>query len=604
MYKRFGKASAILWESWKKYYGIFIVLTYILFVSIFALIMQDNIYLTLNDNLDSNIPMYKMISDNSLFWKFDESLPFLGGVLPRSQYRVELSIQSWLYVLMPTLTAYYVVYVIKIIGAALGFYIFAKSRKRYENIDSNENIWCLCGLIYGILGAWPHAAFGFASLPWWVLCTYLIYKTKKIKYIFLSLLFILVTSFTMLALFCLTYMTIFFLLVVIKDRKMHIPLAGDIILLAGGYFITNSHHVVQGINGSKETIKSLASASYTESFQESIGHFWDAFMFRKSYYHTGGATLRYAVIPLCSIFLFTFIILAAKSRTKEKMKAAIIYVGIYAAIIINTLACCFDNNAFFRGIIPFASGFSFSRFGWISPFLWLVLLAFSCEFLITQFVKKYAVVMVSVIIVAAISSVMFDPGYTAMDSMYNELYCNVSALLGNDKFRDGNHEWTWGEYYSEELFDQVKEAIDYDGSWSVAYGIEPSVLQFNGIKTLDGYYSNYSLEYHDLFQKLIDPELELDEHHREYWESSSGRRAYIWSPEWDFVSKKNTQLKETELYIDMDVFKEMRGKYIFSRFIITNAGELELKLLNEDKYNDRTSPYNVYVYTITGGTYE
>lgn len=597
MYKRFGKASAVLWESWKKYYGIYIVITYILLVLIFALVMRDNIYITINDNMDSNIPMYKMISDNDLFWKFDEPLPFLGGVLLRSQYRVELSIQSWLYVLMPPLIAYYVVYVVKIIGASLGFFVLSKSIKRYEDIDLNENIWCLCGFIYGILGAWPHAALGFASLPWWTLCTYFIYKTGKIRYIFLSLLFILVTSFTMLALFCLVYMTCFFMLTVIKDKKIHIPLAIDIILLAGGYFIANSHHVVQGISGSKETIKSLKSISYTESVQESIRHFLDVFMFRNSYYHTGGATLRYAVIPLCSIFLFFFILSAIKSRAKKKIKLAIIYVGIYAAIIINTLACCFDNNSIFRGIIPFASGFSFSRFGWISPFLWLVLLALSCEFLIAQFIKKYAAIMVSVIIISAFAVVIFDPEYTVRDSMYNELYCNLSALLGNDKFRDGNHEWTWREYYSEALFDQVKNVIDYDGSWSIAYGIEPSVLQFNGIKTLDGYYSNYSLKYHDIFQKLIKPELELDEHHKEYWESSSGMRAYIWSPEWDFISKKDTQLKDTELYINMDVFKEMGGKYIFSRFIITNADELELELLNKDKHSDGISPYNVYVYT-------
>lgn len=596
MYKRFGKVSAVLWENWKKYYGIFITLIYIFLVFVFAFVIRDNIYLTINDNLDSNIPMYKMIRDNDLFWKFAEPLPFLGGVLLRSQYRVELSIQSWIYALMPPLTAYYAVYVIKIIGSALGFYILAKSIKKYEDIDSNENIWCLCGLVYGILGAWPHAALGFASLPWWALCTYLLYKTGKIRYIFLSLLFIVVTSFTMLALFCLAYMTVVFLFVAIKDRKIYIPLAVDIILLTGGYFIANSHHVVQGISGSKETIKSLVSASYTESIQESIGHFGDAFTFRNSYYHTGGATLRYTVIPVCSIFLIYFIFSAVKSRIKKSVKVAIIYTGIYASIILNTFACCFDNNAFFRRSIPFASGFSFARFGWISPFLWLVLLAFSCGLGVTKFIKKYAVVMSSVIIAAAISSVIFDPGYTARDSMYNELYCNLSALLGNDKFRDGNHEWTWREYYSEDLFNQVKETINYDGSWSVAYGIEPSVLQFNGVKTLDGYYSNYSLEYHDLFQKLIKPELELDDHHREYWESSSGKRAYIWSKEWDFISEKNIQLKETELYIDMDVFKEMGGKYIFSRFIITNADVLGLKLLNEDKHNDGISPYNVYVY--------
>ena len=76
MYKRFGKVSAVLWENWKKYYGIFITLIYIFLVFVFAFVIRDNIYLTINDNLDSNIPMYKMIRDNDLFWKFAEPLPF------------------------------------------------------------------------------------------------------------------------------------------------------------------------------------------------------------------------------------------------------------------------------------------------------------------------------------------------------------------------------------------------------------------------------------------------------------------------------------------------------------------------------------------------
>ena len=71
----------------KQNYGIITLGIYILILIIFAIVMRDNIYVTLNDNMDSNVPIYKMIRDTDLFWKFNESIPFLGGEVLRAEYR-------------------------------------------------------------------------------------------------------------------------------------------------------------------------------------------------------------------------------------------------------------------------------------------------------------------------------------------------------------------------------------------------------------------------------------------------------------------------------------------------------------------------------------
>lgn len=576
-------------EVLKKNYGVCVLVIYILLVVAFAVTRGDNIYITINDNMDSNIPIYKMIRDNKLFWKLEEYIPFLGGVIARSQYKVELSIQSWIYALFPTLQAYYIVYILKVLLSGLGFYFLAKRIKEFSQLPYiNANLWCVCGGIYGILGAWPHAALGFASLPWWCMCVYTIYKTRKKRYIPILLVFVFTTSFTMLALFALFYTVLFIFVISLKEHRVNIPLALGTILLSLAYIVANSHHVLQGINSSSETIKSLKSATYAETIFESLSKFGNAFLFKGSYYHTGGATLRYVVIPVCSVFLIWFIY----SCIRKKLDKCIlwIYVSIYAAIILNTLACCFDNNALFRKMVPFASGFSFARFAWLSPFFWIILFAIVCAYINRK-------VVVTVLLTLAVMSVVFDPYYNQRDSMYNELYCNVAAMFNNDEFKDGNHEWTWKEYFSEDLFSEIKQSIEYDGSWAVAYGIEPAVLQYNGIKTLDGYYSNYSLEYHDLFQKMIQPELDVDEYHANYWETSSGVRAYLWSPEWEFITKKDFELEYAKLYINIETFREMEGKYIFSRVKIINSSELKLKQIGKEFTSD-DSPYKVYVYTV------
>ena len=74
-------------------------------------------------------------------------------------------------------------------------------------------------------------------------------------------------------------------------------------------------------------------------------------------------------------------------------------------------------------------------------------------------------------------------------------------------------------------------------------------------------------------------------------------RAYIWSSEGEFLSPKEFELTQTELYMDMDVFKEMNGKYIFSRVQITNSAELGISLINT-VHTDEYSPYTVYVYSV------
>ena len=51
---------------------------------------------------------------------------------------------------------------------------------------------------------------------------------------------------------------------------------------------------------------------------------------------------------------------------------------------------------------------------------------------------------------------------------------------------------------------------------------------------------------------------------------------------------------EAPLNIDPDVFRQMSGKYVFSRVLISNADELRLDLVGS--YSDEGSPYVIHVY--------
>ena len=50
-----------------------------------------------------------------------------------------------------------------------------------------------------------------------------------------------------------------------------------------------------------------------------------------------------------------------------------------------------------------------------------------------------------------------------------------------------------------------------------------------------------------------------------------------------------------DLNTDMEAFKALNGKYIFSRVEISNAENLSLQL--KGIYTDESSPYVIYVYS-------
>ena len=125
--------------------------------------------------------------------------------------------------------------------------------------------------------------------------------------------------------------------------------------------------------------------------------------------------------------------------------------------------------------------------------------------------------------------------------------------------------------------------------------MHPAVLQYNGIATLDGYLGLYSQEYKEQFRKLIAPALEKSTEFQSTFDHS-GIRAYIYSGSGEntYVPLKELKIKDSRLYMNGEVFRQMGGTYIFSRIKINNEGELGVNLIQS--FTNASSPYRIYVY--------
>ena len=157
---------------------------------------------------------------------------------------------------------------------------------------------------------------------------------------------------------------------------------------------------------------------------------------------------------------------------------------------------------------------------------------------------------------------------------------------------------TYREFYSTDLFDKAKEDIGYCGQWSVAYGFYPAILEYNDIATLDGYLGFYSQNYKEEFRKMIAPALDRVEESRLYFDEW-GARAYLYSGTDPSIinSSRIYEVTDHDLYLDVDQFKRLGGRYIFSRIDLGNAEEIGLTLIGT--YTDEASPYTLYVYQTT-----
>ena len=358
-------------------------------------------------------------------------------------------------------------------------------------------------------------------------------------------------------------------------------------MLAAGYIVFEHRLFKEMLFSDVVTIRgSMVSADL--SFAENLKSVWA--VFTSTNFHEQDSHM-YLVLPVCLIglVLINFGYIRRKEFRKILTDSCNLVLGL---IVFNCIIYgLYDWKAFrelVEAIVPQLTGFQFNRFTFFNPFLWYALL-----FLIVKRMydsrKKVLIWVSNVIVMAAVLIVMFKP--QMYNDFYNTCYYNAYSILKQTQVNDLNYE----EYYSQDLFSYIKEEIGYDGEWSAAYGLNPAILQYNGIATVDGYLGMYSQEYKEAFRKVIAPALETAPGNRIYFDNW-GARAYLFSgaDESTYAPYRDLGLSDYSLQIDTDAYKAIGGQYIFSRIEISNREELGLTL--KGVYSHDSSPYTIYLY--------
>jgi hypothetical protein len=100
--------------------------------------------------------------------------------------------------------------------------------------------------------------------------------------------------------------------------------------------------------------------------------------------------------------------------------------------------------------------------------------------------------------------------------------------------------------------------------------LHPSILQFTGFSTLDGYISKGPLEDKYRFRKLIAPQFEKNEAQREYYDNWGGTKYVFYDgPSCDSArGRENCTIDE--LKINTYEFQKLEGRYVMSACEVAN----------------------------------
>ena len=596
---------------------IFAALLFVLIISVFYCVIGENSYIGVHDNMDLFIAQFAMLRNTGTFFSHGVNAPFLGGV-SRDVLPGEASLYTVPYMIFSPFTAYIVGYVLKIVVAVVSsVLLFAdctimndytgkdtlSERMRFclkDEYSGELNLAVGAGFLYGVLNLFPAFGISFSSIPLIVYLLRRIYLTerseggmkrlKMAKYLVLIFCYPFVSYFSYFGFFICGYLLVGIIWMWIRDKKISLGLVLGLAALSLGFLAFEYRLFGMMLFSDVITIRDTMVQSYV-SLPEVPVLIKDVFV--NGMMHAEDCH-KYFVMPVCALY---FVFLNARYIFKKDFsgicKDEYNLCALILAFNAGVYGLCFikEVEEFLVTLVPPLKGFQFNRTVFFSPFVWCAMLFIISYRMykagILKGILSYAIIAVAVIIVLV------------RPTRYNDLYNTFYHVVKSEVFGNVTDDLNFGEFYSKELFDNIKSEIGYsEGEWSVAYGMHPAILEYNGISTLDGYLGFYPQSYKEKFRKVIAPALDLNESSKAYFDEW-GARCYLYSGTDATIvmaSKSMYGVTDNNIYIDAKELKDMGGKYVFSRIDISNAPEMGLLLLNE--FSGYDSSYKIYVYEL------
>jgi len=535
--------------------------------------LNSDSYITIHDNLDSELVYIKLLLESGNLFGFNlhGEIPQIMNGLERSFMRSGFNFTFILFKFLPPVYAYITNHLIVHITGFVGMYLFSK---KYL-LKGNEFLASSISVCFGFV-AYYHIPFGLsiAGQPLLLFAFLNLLEKKPRTYNWLIILAFPFYSFLPVTLpffipillgfavwkyretgrvpmlFLIGIFGLCFVNVLVEFNLIYSTFFGDIV----------SHRT--------EFNKAVTADYFT--YKEMLYTIFNGM--ERTHYHSG----LFLTTPIIFALLLSRIF-----QIKYESKVKLIFWFIVGVTFWGLLIKFVIYN---EGHPNFLDTFNLDRFNYLLPFLWLILLGrLLVAFKWNSISQKTSGILILL------------------------LTC-YSVIIGNEElmrnYKILNYEEvdypTYSQYYEPILFEEIKSFLGSENvknSNVLCLGFVPNIAQFNGFNTLDSYQNNYSLEYKHEFRKIIKAEINRSEYIRKYFDEW-GSRCYPFTLGLlanDLVGK-NSKLEIQDIRFDFEQIKKMRGKYRISAVAIQKVNPSDLKLLKE--FNSESSFWKFHVYEI------
>lgn len=545
-------------------------------------ILGEGSVFAIHDQLDETIMTY-VLNAKYLGTGVDTFPELLGGV-NASGMQPSAVLFVPLYRFLPVFAAFLVQYAIVCATGFFGMYGSVKELTG-SSILAVAAAGCFCLLpiqpIYG-LSVW--------GVPMLLYCFLCLYQRKHVAVSFLLILFFgLTTHLVLIGYVVLGFWALAALWLLLKRKHNRWIYLGFCWLTA----------IYVAVNHSLFTELILGKSGYASHREELVNHtapFWESV--RNVFFNSGQHATslhRCLILPiLVMLVLGAVFYRRLERRGKLRFLAAAIGFAVLAAVALlygfcqSSLVADFKNNC--SGFLRY---FQLERFYWLYPAGWY--LEFALCFSLWWDCRTEKVWYHSRPVKTLVLCLMLFPTLQEI-KVESYFYMNVNQI-NNGSGITGYI--SWESYYSEELMEQLEEAIGRDmTTYRVAHlGMSPAPALMHGFYTVDGYSNNYPLDYKHRFRRVIQEELVKNEQTRLYFDEW-GSRCYLFNGATGnaWMLGKSVGVKYERLEFDMEALKELDCEYLFSAGEILNAEELELTLLGY--YETADSYWGVWLYQL------
>ncbi|GGH75471.1 hypothetical protein JOD43_000517 [Pullulanibacillus pueri] len=538
----------------------------VLYLSPYYILGEDS-RVRIHDNLDSNIVWNKLMAEShTLFGGPHSSVPNIMNGLPRNSLGSEFDFFVFMFSFLSPFAAYVLNQTILRFVAFFGMYVLLKRHVLFNK----ENYGLIVGVAvtYALLPYWPSMGLSIAGLPLALYCFMNIkqYKASKWDWIILALLPF-YSSFVLSFSFFIGCLGIWWLIDALQHKKLNwgwlIALGMmTFLFLAVNYRIIDEMFIQTGFT------------SHRAAF--SRGHLPDEELFRRAlHYFTKGQTHvdRQTAFIVLPVILFAL----GASLFKRKLLPTLWLILGLNFLFSYCIAYYYSEKVWHLSeTFKLITTFNFGRIHFLEPLLWYVGFAIALAFLCQHFRKGKAYA-------------------------FTFLFLQILLLFSfNEQSKYTYYEYpTYREFYSASLFNEIKRYIGSEPSSYrvVSIGMHPSIAQYNGFYTLDGYVVSYPLSYKKQFRKIIAPELEKSGSLRRYYDNW-GSRCYLFVSELGkhYLYTKDHHKVIHHLDINAQALKALGGDYILSAVKIENASANALTF--EKSFENQNSPWKIFLYKV------